>query len=264
MRTRSYLALAVTLTPALAAADTYSVFNPRPRAELRELSTDRPDTTESPISVDAGHVQIELDLIAVGLDRGAVDTSTIDVAAANLKVGVTERVDLQLVVEPYHREVIGSGGTDMASSGYGGTTLRVKANLWGNDGGATAAALLPFVSRAGGTWGAGLAVPIGFELPGGFGSAVMPQLEVADIGGASALTGMFTATTSHDVVGPVAAYVEAAVALAGTASDDVAVQADGGLTFGVSDDVQVDVGTRVGVIGDVPDVEVFLGLAARR
>ena len=37
----------------------YHLFNPVPDGELRELSPDRPDTTESPITVDAGRFVIE-------------------------------------------------------------------------------------------------------------------------------------------------------------------------------------------------------------
>ena len=37
----------------------YTLFNPTPRDRLREMSTDRPDKTESPFTVDAGHFQIE-------------------------------------------------------------------------------------------------------------------------------------------------------------------------------------------------------------
>jgi hypothetical protein len=154
-----------------------------------------------------------------------------------------------------------SSASTVTSSGYGGTTVRVKQNLWGNDGGATAAALLPFVGRSGGEWGAGLAIPIGFELPGGWASAVMPQIDLADLGGSPTVSGLFTATTSHDLVGPLAFYVEAAIT---GRRDDLAVQADGGFTFAVTGDVQLDVGTRVGVVGDVPDVELFTGLSARR
>src|SRR5688572_5942243 len=38
----------------------YHLFNPTPRAQMREMSTDRPDQTESPYTVDAGHVQVEM------------------------------------------------------------------------------------------------------------------------------------------------------------------------------------------------------------
>jgi hypothetical protein len=45
-----------------AGAQNYSLFNPIPKDQMRPFSIDRPDVTESPISVDAGHFQFEGDL----------------------------------------------------------------------------------------------------------------------------------------------------------------------------------------------------------
>src|ERR1700690_1895783 len=39
----------------------YNLFNPTPVKYMRELSPDRPDETESPYTVDAGHFQLEMD-----------------------------------------------------------------------------------------------------------------------------------------------------------------------------------------------------------
>src|SRR5687767_2381830 len=41
----------------------YHLFDPTPRALMREMSTDRPDTTESPRTVDAGHFQLEMSFV---------------------------------------------------------------------------------------------------------------------------------------------------------------------------------------------------------
>lgn len=41
----------------------YSLFNSVPRSQMREMETERPDVTESPYTVDAGHFQYETDLI---------------------------------------------------------------------------------------------------------------------------------------------------------------------------------------------------------
>jgi hypothetical protein len=37
----------------------YTIFNPTPRDQMRGLNTDRPDVTESPVTVDAGHFQLD-------------------------------------------------------------------------------------------------------------------------------------------------------------------------------------------------------------
>src|SRR2546423_15411810 len=47
----------------------FNLFNPTPRDQMRELNTDRPDRTEGPYTVDAGHVQLELDLASYSYDR---------------------------------------------------------------------------------------------------------------------------------------------------------------------------------------------------
>lgn len=38
-----------------------SLVNPTPSGQLREPASDRPDFTESPSTVDAGHAQLEMD-----------------------------------------------------------------------------------------------------------------------------------------------------------------------------------------------------------
>jgi len=55
----------------------YHLLNPTPARYLREMTTDRPDKTESPYTVDAGHFQIEMDLVNNTRDRdtsGGADT----------------------------------------------------------------------------------------------------------------------------------------------------------------------------------------------
>ena len=47
----------------------YHLFNPTPLNLMREMSTDRPDTTESAYTVDAGHYQIEMSFFDYGRDR---------------------------------------------------------------------------------------------------------------------------------------------------------------------------------------------------
>jgi Putative MetA-pathway of phenol degradation len=112
--------------------------------ELRELSTDRPDTTESPFSVDKGHVQAELELISYGRDKVDGITTTTVGSSANLKYGLTNSADLQVVLGLLRSKETGSE----TYSGVDDITIRLKYNLWGQDGDgqATAFALMPFVT----------------------------------------------------------------------------------------------------------------------
>ena len=113
----------------------YTLFNPTPKDQMREMSTDRPDTTESPYSVDAGHFQVEVEALSYGRSkRDGVTTKTIS-SSANVKAGICNRSDLQVVVE-YFRSVDASGnGTNFDETGIGDMDIRYKYNLWGNDGG---------------------------------------------------------------------------------------------------------------------------------
>src|SRR6266487_4848514 len=76
----------------------YTLFNPTPRELMREMNTDRPDKTESPFTVDAGHFQIEADILNYSYDRhnpAHTDTrvETVSIAPVNLKLGVRNDVD---------------------------------------------------------------------------------------------------------------------------------------------------------------------------
>src|SRR5262249_6766416 len=85
----------------------FNLFHPTPTQLLRELSTDRPDKTESPRTVDAGHFQLEMDLVSYTHDRdqsGAGDVRRDEwaIAPVNLKLGLLNNVDVQLILETYN------------------------------------------------------------------------------------------------------------------------------------------------------------------
>src|SRR5687767_1670767 len=70
----------------------FHLFRPTPDAPMREMATDRPDKTESAYSVDAGHFQIEMDLVNYGYDRHNVArdhtvSDNLAIAPFNFKVG---------------------------------------------------------------------------------------------------------------------------------------------------------------------------------
>lgn len=133
----------------------YTLFNPTPDRLLRELSTDRPDATESPFTVDAGRIQVETTLLGYARSRPDIDgtvTDTYDVGTTNIRIGLTHATEFNVIWQPYG--VVRTRTVDPAdatrSSGIGGLTLRGKINFWGNDTfdkpGATALGFLPFVT----------------------------------------------------------------------------------------------------------------------
>src|SRR5215831_19582731 len=84
----------------------FNLFNPTPQECLREMSADRPDRTDSAFTVDAGHFQAEMDFANFTYDRPHVADSnlkiySVEAAPMNLKVGLWNSVDAQLVLSPY-------------------------------------------------------------------------------------------------------------------------------------------------------------------
>ena len=91
----SLLAVAVTLIACVAArAQTdqdksrFTLFDPTPRSLRRPLSADRPDATESPYTVDAGAVQLEMSFLEYATSDSADEWN---VAPINLKFGLAVR-----------------------------------------------------------------------------------------------------------------------------------------------------------------------------
>src|SRR5689334_19971317 len=111
-------------------AKKYSLFNPIPRDQMREFSIDRPDVTESPISVDPGHFQFEGDLIK--MTEAPEGERVINVFSALYKMGLTHSWDIHIGLEMHNIYQDSEGNT--VDKGYGATIIRLKHNFWGNEG----------------------------------------------------------------------------------------------------------------------------------
>jgi hypothetical protein len=241
---------------------------------LRSLATDRPDQTESPYTVDAGHWQVETDVASCTMNRvGAVRTTAWSFGAFNLKFGVARRADLQWVVEPWVSERTENlaGGGAARTSGTGDVTTRLKFNLWGNDGGPTALAVMPFVKwplrasgvRNGRTEG-GVAVPFARGLPAGWSLGAMTEIDfvAADAGGRDT-EWLNSVTLSRDLTDRLGFYVEFVGVLVPSGGGKRRAQADVGLTCALGGDAQLDCGANFGVNAAAPDLQFFSGISRR-
>ncbi len=252
----------------------YTLFNPTPAALMRELSTDRPDTTESPYTVDAGHVQIEASFLDYTRDEDGGDTFEVSsVLPTNLKFGLTNNADLQLVFEPYVHEKLDTAAGDDSTNGFGATQVRLKVNLWGNDGGDTAFAIMPFVQFPtadddfGGTdhLQGGVILPLAIALPNEWGLGLMVEVDaVRDSADEDyELQFVHTATIGRAIVGDLSGYVEY-IGVTDTEEGTGYLSLIGaGLTYGVDENVQLDTGVNVGLSDDADDFNVFVGISVR-
>jgi hypothetical protein len=249
----------------------YSLSDPAPPSELRPFSPDRPDFTEGPFTVDAGHVQIELSAAeyTIGRDR----SRTLDALPVNLKLGLSNSIDVELLFTPYQR--VEDGGS--VDQGFGDDTrLRLKVNLQGNDHQGVALAVIPYVKLPTGTGGlsndhveAGLILPLATDLPGGFSLSAMIEgdLVYCEEKQGYGLDLIHSASVSHDIAGPVSGYVEYVGlvpqgAEAGRASRYQA-SASAGFVIAVRDDLLLDAGTRIGFSGEADRAVLFVGAATR-
>ena len=142
----------LTSEKALPDKSSYNLFNPTPSQYMRELSADRPDKTDCPFTVDAGHFQLEMDYANFTYDAPSAahdnqKTENFQVAPMNVKVGLLNNMDFQLVLQPWQWQRVEDKTTGVVEedSGFGDISPRIKVNLMGNDGGFFAIALLPFV-----------------------------------------------------------------------------------------------------------------------
>ncbi len=280
---RSWVLLAG-LSPTLLDADSdaehrgYTLFHPVPQNQLRPMSLDRPDKTESPYTVDAGHYQLEMDLVNYAHDQesGAGPRLTTDIfalAPMNWKVGLTPRVDLQVLVLPQVRiRESTPGGAAVTTSGFGDLATRVKINLWGNDDGSTAFAVMPYVilPTAGEGLGAptvegGWVLPFAAELPGGWNLGAMTGVTFGSGEPARDLDASFvnSITFGHALAGPVSFYIEFFSQVETADGEPWMGTADLGLTYAVTDNLQLDAGINFGVTRSAPDINPFLGLGCR-
>ena len=244
----------------------YHLFNPTPRQQWRPMSSDRPDVTESPITVDAGAMQAELsfvDYAKAGGDR------TVSAMPTNYKIGLTNNMDLQLVLEPY----VDAQDGPVNSDGFGLTQLRWKINLWGNDGGDTALGIMPFIQAPTASTGlgsdrveGGLIIPFATSLTEGVGLGLMLEGDLVydEVDDDHEVEVVATAVVGVDITDALAGYVES-ISISGVEANADFRQIIGvGLTYTVNPDVIFDVGTNTGITGDdTDDFNAFAGVTFR-
>jgi hypothetical protein len=236
---------------------------------LRDLTTDRPDTTESPFTIDAGHVQIETTILGYTRNRGESGqqgSGQWDVAATNVRIGLTDRFEIDLGWQPYgSRSAAGADRID----GTGDVVVRAKFNVWGNDGGSSALAILPFViiptdrgtAISGADVAFGALVPLALEIDDRFSLGLNAGLVVARSGAGESydvavpLTASLAVSWSQDI----GTYYEVAAELASQTS----VTLNTGLTWRLIPSLQLDAGLNIGITSSAPSYQPFVGFSVR-
>ena len=249
---------------------------------LRDLSTDRPDQTESPYTVDAGHLQVEMDMSFFSRDEHNPELEdmredTLLIAATNFRIGLLSNFELNFIFEPYVNvdSENRSGGVNDERKGFGDVTVRAKVNFWGNDGGKTAFAVLPSlkIPTNSGKVGnndieGGVIFPFALELGERISLGTHFGLDFVrnDPGDADKYSTdfVFSAALGIDLGGGLGCYLETfnAINSAG-GSDNWTSSFDFGFTYLLNPDLQLDAGVNLGVTRIADDINVFVGLSRR-
>ena len=234
------------------------------QAELRPLAADRPDATETPQTVDKGYFEIEVNLAeySKNKDKG-VKTTGYSLLETNLKYGLTDNVDVHLVFSPLIGEKVDGDKTKTT----GDVEVRTKVNLWGNDGGESAMALLPYVKIPNGKlsndeYEGGLIVTyastvLGYE----YGLQVQLDYLYDDSKDKHGFAGSHTAIVGYDINPTFGGYVEYIGEY--ELNDDYVPYLSLGFTAKASENLEWDLGGKFGLVDKADDLVIFTGFTAR-
>ena len=252
----------------------YNLFQPVPAGQLRDLDTDRPDKTNSPHTLDAGHYQLEAGLFTyTRTTASGVRTENASWADTTLRVGLIPWAELQVELPVYQSNRV----TDLAAhatqrgSGAGDLSAILKGNLWGNDSGATAGGVELWVKAPTANHNLGngkveggmvflldLKLPCDFDL--GINNGVGLSVNANGVYHANIVNSL---SLSHAIAGPLSGYVEFYSLVPTQTRSDWVGTVDVGLLLLLGRNCQLDSGISMGVTPGAIDWQPFLGASYR-
>ncbi len=249
------------------ADDTYTLFNPTPSDKLRDMDTDRPDKTNSPHTVDPGHLQIESGLVDYVYDRNryhgaSARTDAWNFGAEEFRLGVLSNLelDLQFTAFEHLRNEDYLAHTVSRQNGIGDTTIGGLFNLWGDGGGddvwATSLGIQPQfkIPTARENLGNGhgeffLGVPFLITLPAGFhlNAETIGSWERNSTNTGQVLGWQNSVVVDHTIVGKLDAYVEYWSHVSTEHHAEAQQTIDIGATYPLTENLVIDSGFNFGL-----------------
>ena len=270
------------LIPGLAKAEDqdksgYTLFDPVPDDLLRKFAPDRPTKGFSVRTVDAGHFEIETDLVNYTYSKYlGVTTRNYQALDPTFKLGVTNWMDVEVQFNGLQYAQMFDGGpvpNFQNSTGFGDVFLRTKINLLGNDSGPIGFALIPYVKLpsstpliSNGAVEGGLIAPLALR-PADF--IVTLMTEVDDLKSATSnnryANFVNLVSVSHGVPGTegVNAMVELFSSVGTDPGTAPIYTLDFGMNFRLSQHIILDVGLNLGLNSAAPKAQVYTGISAR-
>jgi len=241
-------------------------------AEEAPICTDRPGKGNAVCTVPDGKWQLETtaaDWARLKDDGARADTLII--GSSFLKLGLSDRSDLELGLNPYVHVETKVTGNRSSASGFGDVTVRYKYRL-SDEGAKVQVAAIPFVKLptahhdiGNGKVEGGLAVPVSMAI----GSASLTLGPEADLLADADGNGRHVAVVNLvSLAGPVAPGLSLVGELWTSTNFDPAdtvtlASADGALAYLVNNNLQLDLGANFGLNRNTPDVELYAGVSVR-
>jgi hypothetical protein len=253
----------------------YGLFKPVPENLMRELSPDRPDKTESPYTLDAGRYSLEMDFVNFTYSKKTgVTAKAWNIAPFNMKFGLFSNIDIQFVFDDYLyvRTKDFSKNVTITQSGVGDVFTRLKINLWGDDSGKTACAILPYLKiptntdRLGnGAFEGGVICPFTVKAPGDVDVGMETAVSFLHDDDDSTYHEDFinSITFDHSIVGKLGGYVEFFSEVSTHRHSGWVGTIDLGLEFLMRKNVQFDCGCNFGVTSEADEFNPFTGITFR-
>jgi Putative MetA-pathway of phenol degradation len=253
----------------------YTIFKPVPLSLMRELTPDRPDKTESPYTLDAGHFSLEMDFANYTYAKSDGITSRAwNIAPLNLKCGLSNTIDVQIVFDDYlHvRTQNHLSGLLATQAGVGDLTARIKINLWGDDRGRTAFGILPYVKiptntghLGNGAIEGGVICPFAFKAPGDFDAGMETAIGLMRDDEDNDYHEDFinSITLDHEIIGTLSGYMEFFTEIGTERQAGWVGTFDAGLEYLVGKNAQFDCGCNFGVTTAADEFNPFAGITVR-
>ena len=244
-------------------------------AQDRDYCPARPGLGDTSCTIAPGRVSVEIGVADWARDKSGGDlTDTMTIADTLIRAGIGEATEIDLGWTPYvHARVRGAGGTVTHADGVGDVTVALRQNLSHPDGSGFSITLEPFATLPVGTgpggagdWSAGVVIPASFDLHHGLSLQSTTRIAaetdsdghgrhfaMGEVMGLSiALSDAVSATAELQVVRDEDP--------AGATTQDYAGLS---LAWGVSDDLQLDMGAVAGLNRAAGDVELYTGVSRR-
>lgn len=235
------------------------------------IATDRPDSAESSRTVGRYRLQIEQGYDIATVKSGGIRTSTFT-TPTKIRFGITDDLEIHVEAPGLVYEFGDRPGGNLSRAGFSNLDLGFKGHFLDNDGAVPSIGLLvafTVPTATGDFEGTHLFRPtlaFDWDLPAAFGLAVNIGVNAALDRGSEPANVFRWAVSLGRSWAPLSDRVGTFVETFGEVNFDsgaVLIYLDGGFTFLITPDFQLDLNVRGGVHGDTPDVGGGIGWALR-